>query len=61
MSVPNEGTAVIVVGIDPHKKSHTALAVSAASGELIGQLRRSGPPIRATGPWCAGPGGWEGR
>lgn len=36
--MPNEGTAVIVVGIDPHKKSHTAVAVSGVTGEVIGQL-----------------------
>jgi transposase len=36
--MPNEGTAVIVVGIDPPKKSHTAVAVSGATGELVGQL-----------------------
>jgi transposase len=41
--MPNEGTAVIVVGIDPHKKSHTAVALSGATGEVIGQLT-----IRAT-------------
>jgi len=36
--MPNAGTAVIVVGIDPHKKSHTAAAVSGITGELIDQL-----------------------
>ena len=35
---PNQGTAVIVVGIDPHKQSHTAVAVSGATGELVGEL-----------------------
>jgi transposase len=29
---------VIVVGIDPHKKSHTAIAVCAATGQVAGQL-----------------------
>jgi len=43
--MPNEGTAVIVVGIDPHKKSHTAVAVDGATGELIDQLT-----ARATDP-----------
>jgi transposase len=56
--VPNEGTAVIVVGIDPHKKSHTALAVSAASGELIGQLtvRATDSGHRALVRWARGLG-----
>ena len=35
MRAPNQGTAVIVVGIDPHKQSHTAVAVSGATGELV--------------------------
>jgi transposase len=29
---------VIVIGIDPHKKTHTAVAVDGATGELIGQI-----------------------
>jgi transposase len=29
---------VIVLGIDPHKKSHTAVAVEAATGELLDEL-----------------------
>jgi transposase len=29
---------MIVLGIDPHKKSHTAVAVEAATGELVGEL-----------------------
>lgn len=29
---------MIVVGIDPHKKSHTAVAVDQASGQVLGQL-----------------------
>ena len=29
---------MIVLGIDPHKKSHTAVAVQAATGELLGEL-----------------------
>jgi transposase len=28
---------VIVLGIDPHKKSHTAVALEAATGELLGE------------------------
>jgi transposase len=28
---------VIVVGVDPHKKTHTAVAVDARSGELLGE------------------------
>ncbi len=38
MSEPNQGTAVIVVGVDPHKKSHTAVALHGASGQVIDQL-----------------------
>lgn len=29
---------MIVVGVDPHKKSHTAVAVDAATGQLVGEL-----------------------
>ena len=29
---------MIVLGIDPHKKSHTAVALEAATGELLGEL-----------------------
>jgi transposase len=29
---------MIVLGIDPHKKSHTAVAVAATTGELLGEL-----------------------
>ncbi len=29
---------MIVVGVDPHKKQHTACAVSAVTGELLGEL-----------------------
>jgi len=32
------GTEVIVLGIDPHKKSHTAVAVEHTTGELLGEL-----------------------
>jgi transposase len=45
MGAPNQGTAVIGVGIDPHKKSHTAVAVSGATGEVVGVLS-----VRATDP-----------
>ena len=31
------GPEVIVIGIDPHKRSHSAAAVSALSGELLGE------------------------
>jgi transposase len=37
---------VIVVGVDPHKKTHTAVAVNARLGELRGELT---VPARATG------------
>ncbi len=29
---------MIVLGIDPHKKSHTAVAVRAATGEVLAEL-----------------------
>jgi transposase len=29
---------MIVVGVDPHKKSHTAVAVDASTGQLVGEL-----------------------
>jgi hypothetical protein len=29
---------VIVIGIDPHKQSHTAVAVEAATGRVLGEL-----------------------
>lgn len=29
---------MIVIGIDPHKKSHTAVAVNALTGEVMGQI-----------------------
>lgn len=35
---PNQGTAVIVVGIDPHKQSHTAVAISGVTGEVLGDV-----------------------
>jgi hypothetical protein len=33
-----KGDQVIVVGVDPHKKTHTATAVSAQLGELKGEV-----------------------
>jgi transposase len=30
---------VIVIGVDPHKRTHTAAAVEQATGELLGELR----------------------
>jgi transposase len=36
--------AMIVVGIDPHKQTHTAAAVERATGELIGELTVSASP-----------------
>jgi transposase len=58
MRLPNEGTAVIVVGIDPHKKSHTALAVSGTTGELIGErtVRATDAGHRALARWVLGLG-----
>jgi transposase len=37
---------VIVIGIDPHKRTHTAAAVEQATGELVGELTR---PAREQG------------
>jgi hypothetical protein len=33
-----KGTGVIVIGVDPHKKTHTAAAVGRAAGEVVGEL-----------------------
>ena len=30
---------MMVLGIDPHKKSHTVVALEAATGEVRGELR----------------------
>lgn len=32
------GPGVIVIGIDPHKQTHTAVAVDGSTGELLGEL-----------------------
>lgn len=50
---------MIVVGIDPHKKSHTAVAVSGVTGELIGQLtvRAIDSGHRRLVRWIGGLGG----
>ena len=43
------GPGVIVIGVDPHKQTHTAAAVEAAVGELVGertvQARRAGQEL----------------
>ena len=31
------GPGVIVIGIDPHKKTHTAVALASATGEIVGE------------------------
>src|SRR5439155_8589912 len=36
--VQEGGPEVIVVGIDPHKQTHTAVAVDAASGRVLAEL-----------------------
>lgn len=55
---PNQGTAVIVVGIDPHKKSHTAVAVEAATGQIVGEVfvRANDAGHRRLVCWAAGLG-----
>jgi transposase len=49
---------MIVVGIDPHKKSHTAVAVSALTGELVGErtVRATDAGHRALARWVRGLG-----
>src|SRR5213592_2492688 len=37
---------VVMIGVDPHKASHTAVAISAA-GEPLGQLRVRAPAVQA--------------
>src|SRR3954453_7394696 len=37
-SPATKGVAVVVIGIDAHKSSHTAAAVEAATGRLLGEL-----------------------
>ena len=34
---------MIVVGVDPHKQTHTAVAVAKATGELVEELTVDGP------------------
>src|SRR5256885_16432671 len=38
--------AVVMIGVDPHKGSHTAVAINAAEGPL-GQLRVRAPAVQA--------------
>ena len=38
--------AVVMIGVDPHKASHTAVAISAAE-EPVGQLRVRAPAVQA--------------
>ena len=35
---PERGPGVIVVGIDPHKQTHTAVAIDGATGQVLGEL-----------------------
>lgn len=39
---------MIVIGIDPHKRSHTAAAVESATGELLGELTVAASPEGAS-------------
>jgi transposase len=41
MEPPKRGPEVIVVGIDPHKRTHTAVAVDRATGRVLGELTLS--------------------
>lgn len=47
---------MIIVGIDPHKKSHTALAISGVTGEVVDQLtvRATDAGHRRLGRWIPG-------
>lgn len=47
---------MIVVGVDPHKKSHTAVAVCAATGQVVGQrmVAASEAGHRALAGWIIG-------
>jgi hypothetical protein len=47
MPVPSQGAAVIGVGIDPHTKSHTAVAVDGIGGEEVGE-QPSPPALQVT-------------
>ena len=40
------GPGVIVIGVDPHKQTHTAAAIESASGELLGERTE---PARSKG------------
>jgi len=56
---PNKGTTVIVVGVDPHKKSHTAIAIDATTGQALDQLsvRATDAGHRRLVRWMRGLGG----
>jgi transposase len=41
-----DGMAAVMIGIDPHKASHTAVAISAAE-ELLGELRVRASAVQA--------------
>ncbi len=59
MSEPNQGTAVIVVGVDPHKKSHTAVALDGATGQVLDQITVAAtqPGHQRLARWARGLGG----
>jgi transposase len=59
MPEPNQGTAVIVVGVDPHKKSHTAVAIDGATGQVIDQITVPATDAghRRLARWARGLGG----
>lgn len=47
MATFRKGPGVIVIGIDPHKTTHTAVAVEAPTGELRGELTVPATPAGA--------------
>ena len=51
--------AVVMIGIDPHKASHTAVAIGAAQ-EPLGRLRVRASPARQTAWWPGPPPGPSG-
>jgi hypothetical protein len=57
--------AAVMIGIDPHKASHTAVAISAAVCEALGELRVRACAAQASRllAWVAprprGPGRWK--
>jgi len=58
LSRPERGPEVIVIGIDPHKQTHTAVAIEQATGEVIAELtvRARTPGFERLVDWARGLG-----